>query len=93
MFLNYVQWQQKKTGAGKTFKEFEIAGQTYIVGSEEHENLIREAIKQKILQNTHVYEALKQSKGTITHNVPGKSKPIIKMEKLLMSVRKELFGY
>jgi len=83
----------KKVGADKTFKEFEIAGQKYIAGSEEHENLIREAIKQKILQNTHAYEALKQSKGAITHNVPGESKPIIKMEKLLMSVRKELFGY
>jgi len=83
----------KKAGAGKTFKEFEIAGQTYIAGSEEHENLIREAIKQKILQNSHAYETLKQSKGTITHHVSGKSKPIIKMEKLLMSVRKEFFGY
>ncbi len=62
-------------------------------GSPEHESIIREGIKQKVLQNEKVTEALRGSKGKITHHVPGSSKPVFKMENLLMSVRAELFGH
>ncbi|MBM4259673.1 MAG: hypothetical protein FJ147_27720 [Deltaproteobacteria bacterium] len=82
----------KSAGRGKSRQFFEIAGQKYLVGSQEHENLIREAIKQKFLQNPKAAEALKNSCGTIAHIVPGHSKPIFKMEKMLMSVRDELWG-
>lgn len=83
----------KTYGAGKKIKSFELAGKIYAYGSKEHEALIKEAIKQKILQNPKASKALSESTGTITHNVPGASKPIIKMEKLLMQIRMELFGH
>ena len=83
----------KNAGRGKKSASFEIAGVTYRVGSKEHEALIREAIKQKILQNPKAAEALNTSTGTITHQVPGSTKPIFKMEKMLMSVRNELYGH
>jgi len=44
-------------------------------GSHEHQNKIREGIKQKILQNEKAAEALRESKGKIIHQVPGSSKP------------------
>ncbi|MBL7825112.1 MAG: hypothetical protein JNJ57_00670 [Saprospiraceae bacterium] len=83
----------KKAGKGKKILSFEIAGMEIQYGSEQHQNLIREAIKQKILQNPKAAEALQSSKGKITHHVPSHSKPVFKMENLLMSVRLELYGY
>lgn len=83
----------KNAGAGKRRPTFEIAGLTIRVGSKEHEALITDAVREKIIQNEKSYEALKNSTGKITHSVPSKSKPIFKMEKMLMSVRKDLFGY
>jgi len=83
----------KNAGWGKRAEFFEIAGSRIRVGSQEHEDLIREAIRQKILQNPRAAEALKNSTGTITHRVPAKTKPIFKMEKMLASVRRELWGH
>lgn len=83
----------KRAGKGKNTKTIKIAGEEFKYGSKRHEELIREAIKQKVLQNPQVYKVLKESKGKITHRVPSKSKPVIKMENLLMSVRSELFGH
>ncbi len=83
----------KNAGKGKSGQAFEIAGEMILVGSERHADLIREAIKQKILQNPKAKLALKESKGKITHNVPGHTKPMFKMAHILMSVRKELWGY
>ena len=83
----------KNAGRGKRSQSFEIAGLTIKVGSREHEDLIREAIRQKILQNPRAAEALRSSRGGISHNVPARNKPIFKMERMLMSVRKELFGH
>lgn len=83
----------KNAGRGKQSASFEIAGLTIRVGSREHEDLIKEAIRQKVLQNERVADALKSSTGGITHNVPARSKPIFKMEKLVLAVRRELFGY
>lgn len=83
----------KQAGKGKKAKTIKIGEQEFKYGSQEHENLIREAIKQKVLQNPRVSQVLKESKGKITHKVPGSSKPVIKMENLLMSVRLELFGH
>lgn len=83
----------KKCGKGKKVRTFEMGDQEIGYGSPEHEALIREAIKQKILQNPKAATALKESKGKITHHVPSSSKPVFKMENLLMSVRAELFGH
>lgn len=83
----------RKAGSGKKKDSFEIGGVTFRVGSEEHEALIREAIRQKILQNPRAADALQRSRGSITHHVSGHSKPIFKMEKMLMSIRRELYGY
>ncbi len=83
----------KNYGAGKKINSFELAGKNYTYGSKEHEALIKEAIKQKVLQNPKVFKALNESSGTITHHVPGASKPVIKMEKLLMQVRMEMFEH
>jgi hypothetical protein len=83
----------KQYGSGKKVRTFKLAGITYKYGSEDHKSLIKEAIKQKILQNHKAAKALQESTGTITHNVPGSSKPVIKMEKLLMQIRVELFGH
>lgn len=85
--------QAKKAGKGKKIRTFEIAGMEITYGSDAHEALIREAVKQKILQNRKAAEALKSSTGKITHHVPSSSKPIFKMENLMMSVRIELFGH
>lgn len=83
----------KNAGRGKKSQFFEIGGSRYEVGSTGHEELIREAIKQKVLQHEKAEQALKESRGQITHNVSGRSRPIFKMEKMLMSIRKELWGY
>lgn len=83
----------KKAGSGKKSDYFEIGGQKYRAGGKEHKDLIREAIRQKILQNPRAAEALRRSVGTLTHEVGGHSKPIFKMEKMLMSLRQELFGH
>jgi Bacteriophage protein GP30.3 len=83
----------KKAGKKKAADAFEIAGLPVRVGSSEHEELIKEAIRQKVLQNPKVAEALRGSRGQLTHNVPGRAKPIFAMEKLLMAVRKELWGH
>ncbi|MBK7407434.1 MAG: hypothetical protein IPJ40_04695 [Saprospirales bacterium] len=83
----------KMAGKGKKIRTFEIGGQEIRYGSEAHGQLIREAIKQKILQNPKAWEALKGSTGKITHHVPGSSKPVFKMEIFLMSVRQELYGH
>lgn len=83
----------KNAGRGKHSANFEIAGLAIRVGSREHEDLIKEAIRQKILQNDRAAAALKSSTGGITHNVPARSKPIFKMEKLVLAVRRELFGH
>ncbi len=83
----------KNAGRGKRASHFEIAGLTIAVGSAEHEGLIREAVRQKILQNPGAAEALKSSTGTITHNVSARNAPIFKMEKMLMAIRKELYGH
>jgi hypothetical protein len=83
----------KNAGRGKRGDSFEIAGLRIRVGSDEHEALIREAIRQKVLQNPRVAEALRESTGVITHHVPGHSKPIFKMEKMLASIRRELWGH
>ncbi len=83
----------KKAGGGKKSDYFEIGGRKYRVGGQDHEELIREAIRQKILQNPRAADALRRSEGTITHNVGGHAKPIFKMEKMLMAVRRELFGH
>lgn len=83
----------KNSGRGKQSASFEIAGLTIRVGSREHEDLIKEAIRQKVLQNERVAEALKCSTGGITHHVPVRTKPIFKMEKLVLAVRRELFGH
>ena len=83
----------KNAGRGKRSSSFEIAGLKVRVGSRQHESLIREAVRQKILQNPRAAEALRDSSGSITHNVPARTKPIFKMQKMLMSVRKEIFGH
>lgn len=83
----------KNAGRGKSSAEFEIGGVKYRVGGKEHESLIREAIRQKILQNPNAAAALRESKGTISHSVPSKTKSIFKMEKMLMSIRSELYGH
>jgi hypothetical protein len=69
--------------AGKGIKKevFSIAGGTFKTGSSSHENLIAEAIYQKILQNPNVKQVLLESDGEFTHNVPGK--PIFKVEKIM----------
>ena len=82
----------KRAGSGKRGQSFEFAGANYKVGSKEHENLIRQAIKQKVLQNPDVAEALRESSGRLTHNVSGRGKPIFKMEKMCESIRSELYG-
>lgn len=86
-------FKAKKAGKNRGAPTFEIAGKTFIVGSRAHENLIREAIRQKILQNPRAGQALKYSRGEITHDVRGAGGSIFRMEKLLMSIRKELWGY
>jgi len=83
----------KMAGKGKKTKTISIGGLVFDYGSAEHENIIREGIKQKILQNEKAAAALRESKGKITHHVPSSSKPVFKMENLLMSVRAELFGH
>lgn len=83
----------KNTGKGKSAKHFYIAGNDIRVGSKEHYELIREAIKQKILQNSKAAQALQESQGGITHSIPKKGDPIFKMERMLTSIRKELFGH
>lgn len=83
----------KRAGSGKRGQSFEFAESLYRVGSKEHERLIREAIKQKVLQNPDVAQALRESTGRLTHNVGGRGKPIFKMEKMLESIRRELFGH
>jgi hypothetical protein len=83
----------KMAGKGKKKKTITIGGLVFDYGSAEHENIIREGIKQKILQNEKAATALRESKGKITHHVPSSSKPVFKMENLLMSVRAELFGH
>ena len=83
----------KNAGRGKQASSFEIAGLTIRVGSREHEALILDAIRQKVQQNERVAEALRSSTGGITHRVPARTKPIFKMEKLLMAVRRESFGF
>ena len=83
----------KMVGKGKKCKKISIGGLEFEYGSPEHEEIIREGIKQKVLQNEKVAAALSESSGKITHHVPGSSKPIFKMENLLMSVRAELFGH
>ncbi len=83
----------KNAGAGKRRPTFEIAGVTIRVGSKEHEILITDAVREKVTQNDKAHEALANSRGKITHKVPSKSKPIFKMEKMLTTVRKELFDY
>jgi hypothetical protein len=83
----------KMAGKGKKPRNISIAGLEFEYGSPEHEQIIREGIRQKVLQNEKVAVALKESKGKITHHVPGSSKPVFKMENLLMSVRAELFGH
>ena len=83
----------KNAGSGKQAASFEIAGLTIRVGSREHEDLMKEAIRQKVLQNERVAEALRSSSGGITHRVPARTKPIFKMEKLVLAVRRELFGH
>ena len=80
----------KRAGAGKRGRSFEISGLTFRVGSLEHESLIREAIRQKVLQNPRVLDALRQSKGILTHRLSSKTKPIFKMERLMRSVYREL---
>lgn len=82
----------KRAGAGKRHPTFEIAGCTYRVGSKEHADLIREATKQKILQNPTARQALKESKGLLTHQVGGDQKPIFKMERFLREIYRNLFG-
>ena len=83
----------KKAGRGKRSDSFELAGQTVRVGSREHEELIREAIRQKILQTPRAAEALKNSIGDITHHVSGRNRPVFKMEQMLQSIRNELYGH
>lgn len=83
----------KNAGRGKQAPTFEIAGLTIRVGSREHEELIKEAIRQQVLQNERVAEALKSSTGGITHHVPARTKPIFRMEKLVLAIRRELFGH
>lgn len=83
----------KMAGKGKKKKVISIGGLVFDYGSAAHEGIIREGIKQKILQNEKAALALRESKGKITHRVPSSSKPIFKMENLLMSVRVELFGH
>lgn len=83
----------KMAGKGKKIKRITIGGLEFDYGSTEHENIIREGIKQKILQNEKAATALRESKGNITHHVPSSSKPVFKMENLLMSIRAELFGH
>lgn len=83
----------KKAGSGKKSDYFEIGGRKYRVGGKDHEALILEAIRQKILQNPRAADALRRSVGTLTHEVGGHSKPIFKMEKMLMALRRELFGH
>ena len=81
----------KRAGRSKRASSFVIAGNRFRVGSVEHEELIRDAIRQKILQNEKVKRALEESSGQIKHNVSSKGKPIFRMERMLMSIRKELF--
>lgn len=83
----------KCAGKGAAGNEFEIGGLIIAVGSLEHEDLIREAIKQKLLHNPRAFQALEESRGQITHHVPRGGRPLFKMELLLVSLRKELFGY
>ncbi len=83
----------KMAGKGKKIKKIRIAGMEFDYGSAQHEAIIREGLKQKVMQNERVADALRASKGKITHHVPGSSKPVFKMENLLMSVRAELFGH
>ena len=82
----------KRAGAGKRKDTFEIAGDTYVVGGDEHAELIKEAIHQKILQNPKAAQALKESGGHLTHSVPGSSKPIFRMEKFLRALYSEMYG-
>jgi hypothetical protein len=83
----------KMAGKGKKPKLISIGGLEFEYGSTVHEHIIREGIRQKVLQNEKAAQALRESKGKITHHVPGSSKPVFKMENLLMSVRAELFGH
>lgn len=83
----------KMAGKGKKTKLISIGGLEFAYGSAVHEHIIREGIRQKVLQNEKAAQALRESKGKITHHVPGSSKPVFKMENLLMSVRAELFGH
>ena len=83
----------KMEGKGKKPKTISIGGLEFDYGSAQHGAVIREGIKQKILQNDKAADALRDSKGKITHHVPGSSKPVFKMENLLMAVRAELFGH
>jgi len=81
----------KRAGRSKKASSFVIAGIRFRVGSVEHEELIRDAIRQKILQNEKAKRALEESSGQITHHVSSRVKPIFRMERMLMSIRKELF--
>ena len=65
---------------------------TYLVGSDEHAALIEEAIRQKILQNPKAAQALRESRGILTHRVPGRIKPIFKMERFVKQIYRELYG-
>jgi hypothetical protein len=85
--------QAKKAGKGKEMPLIHIGGLSFEYGSAEHEAVIREAIKQKILQNKKAADALKGSVGTITHTVSSGATPIFQVENLLQSIRMELFGH
>jgi hypothetical protein len=82
----------KRAGAGKKAPTFTMAGREYRVGSDEHAGLILEATRQKILQNPQAAQALKESNGILTHNVPRMAASRFKMEELLRQLYWELFG-
>lgn len=83
----------KRAGRGKRATTFTIGARTVRVGSPEHEGLIREAIRQKVLQDERVARALRESEGSITHRVPRRTRPIFRMEKMIQSIRRELYGH
>ena len=80
----------KRAGSGKKRSSFEIAGQVFRVGGDDHAELIKEAIRQKTLQNPKAMEALRASGGRLTHRVPRRREPIFKMERFLRQLYNEL---
>jgi hypothetical protein len=87
--FNLYGFPAKFAGTGIKKESFVIAGLFYKTGSKEHETLIYNAVYEKVLQNNEVFDALKETKGNLIHNVPGK--PLFKIDRILKSIYNDLF--